>query len=104
MNALSKFYCVKIKYEADGYDKLHRVEIVLMQEYVILNNLDIYSKLENYVYEDLCILWDGKPGEPGWEPEDFSEQASSNRVITAAKKATEARNKLNELMSEFFDQ
>lgn len=40
--------------------KLHKVEVVLLQEYIILHKLDIYSTLENYVYRELCDLWDNK--------------------------------------------
>lgn len=81
--------------------KLHEVEIVLKQEYIVLHKLDIYDKLENFIYDDLCNLWDGKL-EYGYRFECVVEDTNGNRGLSASEESAIALNTLNELMSEYF--
>lgn len=38
----------------------HNVELVLLKEYIELNKLPVYSQLEEYVYDDLIEIYNGK--------------------------------------------
>ena len=82
-------------------DKLHKVEIVLQQEYIVLHKLDLYSKLENYIYNDLCSLYDGKLSY-AYRFECVVEDVNGNRELSAHEEYEIALNKLNEIMSEYF--
>ena len=105
---LTDFYALKDKKYSDEearneiYDlasqKLHQVEIVLLQEYIILHKLEIYSKLENYIYSDLCNLWDGKLEyvTPEIQIVETNQGANSHEYYEVAF------NQLNELMAEYF--
>lgn len=38
----------------------HKVELALAKEYIELYNLPVYGMLEEYVYDDLCKMYNGK--------------------------------------------
>ena len=83
-------------------NKLHRVEIVFQQEYIILHKLNIYSELEKYIYEDLCNIWDGKLNYYCRLDGVGIEEKSITQEISVHEEMTIALNRINELMSEFF--
>lgn len=82
-------------------DNLHQVEIVLQQEYIILHKLDIYGKLENYIYSDLCSLWDMKL-EKYCDYDAFDDLEEFRKKPNPNEESQKAINKLNEIMSEYF--
>ena len=82
-------------------NKLHQVEIVLQQEYIILHNLDIYSKLENLIISDFCSLWDMKL-EQYCDYTPFDNLDEFNKKPKPAEEHQVALNKLNEIMAEYF--
>lgn len=79
--------------------KLHKVEVVLLQEYIILHKLDIYSTLENYVYRELCDLWDNKLD---YESPKGIQIYETNQGAYCHEDYEVAFNKINEIMSEYF--
>ena len=92
-----------IQNEIDGMasDKLHQVEIVLLQEYLILHRLNIYKKLEDYIYSDLCELWDGKTSY-AYRFECTVENENGKKEPSAHEEYEIALNTINEMMSEYF--
>lgn len=38
----------------------HKVELVLSKEYIELHKLPVYSRIEEFVYDDLCEIYNGK--------------------------------------------
>lgn len=79
-------------------DSLHEVEVVLLQEYIILHKLDIYSKLESFVTRDLCDIWDSK-----LEYVDKRDQITDdNEGMYCHERYEVIYNQLNEIMSEYF--
>jgi len=79
-------------------DSLHEVEIVLLQEYLILHKLDIYSKLESFISRDLCDIWDLK-----LDYEDQRDQITDNNEgLYCHERYEVVYNQLNEIMSEYF--
>ena len=90
--ARREIYCI-------ANDKLHEVELVLTQEYIILHKLDIYSTLETFVHRDLCGIWDEKLEYVCPEGIQIYE---TNLGINSHEEYEVAFNKLNEIMSEYF--
>ncbi len=41
-------------------DEQHKVELVLSKEYIELHKLPVYEQLEEFVYDVLCEIYDGK--------------------------------------------
>ena len=78
-----------------------KVEIVLQQEYIILHKLDIYGKLENFIYSDLCSLWDMKL-EKYCDYDAFDDLEEFRKKPNPNEESQKAINKLNEIMSEYF--
>ena len=77
---------------------LHEVEIVLLQEYIILHKLDIYSTLERFIHRDLCDIWDGK-----LDYIDKRDQLTDdNKGMYCHEEYEVVYQKLNEIMSEYF--
>ena len=83
-------------------NKLHKVEIVLQQEYIILHKLDIYSELEKYIYEDLCNIWDGKLNYYCRIDGVDTIEKCVTQEMSVHEEMTIALNRINEMMSEFF--
>jgi len=79
-------------------DSLHEVEVVLLQEYIILHKLDIYSTLDSFISRDLCNIWDCK-----LEYEDQRDQITDdNEGMYCHERYEVVYNRLNEIMSEYF--
>ena len=79
-------------------DKLHEVELVLLQEYIILHKLEIYEKLECFIHRDLCDIWDGKLDYVTPEIQIVEE----NSGAYSHEEYEVVFNKLNDIMSEYF--
>ena len=90
--ARREIYCI-------ANDKLHEVELVLTQEYIILHKLDIYSTLETFVHRDLCNIWDEKLEYVCPEGIQIYE---TNTGINSHEEYEVVFNRLNEIMSEYF--
>jgi hypothetical protein len=83
-------------------NKLHKVEIVFQQEYIILHKLDIYSELEKYIYEDLCNIWDGKLNYYCRIDGVDTIEKCITQEMSVHEEMTIALNQINEMMSEYF--
>jgi len=106
---LTQFYDFKDKKYSDEearreiYDiasnKLHEVELVLLQEYIILHKLDIYSTLESFVHKNLCDLWDNKLE---YESPEGIQIYETNQGAYCHEDYEMAFNRLNEIMGAVF--
>ncbi len=79
-------------------DSQHIVELVLLKEYIELHNLPIYEQLEEYVYDDLGDIYNGKLSyayrfEAGVEKVD-----GTRDTVTTDEDYTQAIKKINDIM------
>lgn len=82
-------------------DEQHKVEFVLMKEYIELHNLPVYSQLEEYVSEDLGNTYDQKLSyayrfEAGVENVD-----GTCDTVTTEEDYTKALKRINEILEEY---
>ncbi len=90
------------KVESKLYDvaeeKQHKVEVVLLKEYIELHNLPVYSQLEDYVYDDLCDTYNEKLSY-AYRFEASVENVDGTRSgVTTLEDYARALNRINELM------
>ncbi len=76
----------------------NKVINVFQKEHIVIHKLDVYPELEEYVYDDLCDIYDGKLSyayrfEAGVENVD-----GTRDTITTSEDYTSALTKINELL------
>ena len=79
----------------------HKVELVLMKEYIELHNLPIYEQLEEYVYDDLVEIYNGKLSY-AYRFEAGVENADGTRdTVTLDEDYTQAIKKFDDIMEAY---
>lgn len=84
-------------------EEQRKVIHVLQKEYIVIHKLEIYPKLEEYVYDDLCDIYNEKLSyayrfEAGVENVD-----GTRTTVTTSEDYTAALNKINDLLDPYMN-
>ena len=79
----------------------HKVELVLSKEYIELHKLPVYGRLEEYVCDDLCEIYNGKLSY-AYRFEAPVENVDGTRGgVTTSEDYTRALKKINDVLENY---
>lgn len=79
----------------------HKVQLVLDKEYIEIHKLEVYNKLEEYVYDDLCDIYNGKLSY-AYRFEASAMNADGTRMgVTTGEDYTQALKKINSIIEPY---
>lgn len=98
-----KSECIENAIYEVAMNKQRKVCLVLQKEYIIIRNLDIYPKLEEYVEDDLCNIYNGKL-EYAYRFEAGVLNADGTRdTVTTMEDYVITLEKINDLLDPYFN-